>query len=327
VVVEAWAELRGLPVAPAEDAGLINETFVVGIPPAYVLQRVNAMFSVRVQEDIEAVTSWLAAQGLPTPRLVRTTTGALQDERPDGVWRVLTFIPGVTHHRIARASLAEAAGALVARFHRAVDTLEWAYRNVRPGAHDTPAHMARLAAVSPRMDGPAAALAAQILEAWRTIGPLPATPPRHAHGDLKISNLRFTPDGDGICLLDLDTLALHPLEVELGDALRSWCNPAGEDNPAPTFDVALLGAAMEGYQRVRRLTPEERAAIVPGTERIALELASRFCRDVAEDRYFGWDRARFVSRAAHNLHRATGQYHLAQDLRARRAEAERAVAG
>ena len=50
------------------------------------------------------------------------------------------------------------------------------------------------------------------------------------HGDPKISNLMFARDSDrGLCLIDLDTLGPMPIALELGDALRSWCNPAAED--------------------------------------------------------------------------------------------------
>ena len=40
----------------------------------------------------------------------------------------------------------------------------------------------------------------------------------------------FAHDADrALCLIDLDTLAHMPVALELGDALRSWCNPATED--------------------------------------------------------------------------------------------------
>ncbi|WP_324557833.1 phosphotransferase, partial [Accumulibacter sp.] len=81
-------------------------------------------------------------------------------------------------------------------------------------------------------------------------------PRRICHGDLKLNNLRFAPrDADpavpprGVCLLDLDTLAELPLAFELGDALRSWYNPAatGEDQLRTRFDLELLEQALHGY--------------------------------------------------------------------------------
>jgi hypothetical protein len=325
VIPAAWASLDGLPIGETSDAGLINRTLIAGDPPQFVVQRVSPIFAPSVHDDIEAVTAHLAACGMVTPRLVRTDTGSLYALDDDaGVWRVLTYVPGRTVHRLADPALAVEAGALVARFHDATDSLDWSYQHVRPGSHDTVRHMARLeAAFAEPGDAMGKDVAEQIVDAWRRFdGPLDL-PLRHAHGDLKISNLRFDAAGRGVCLLDLDTLSLQSLDVELGDALRSWCNPVGEDSPETRFDPTLFAAAMQGYRSVRELGTAEAAGVVSGTERIALELASRFCRDVREDCYFGWNADRFPTRRAHNLFRAVGQLKLARSAREQRGEMER----
>jgi len=320
-VGEAWSTLRGAALEDCADAGLINHTWLVGAPPRYVVQRVNPLFAPSVHEDIEAVTAHLAAHGLDTPRLVRTDAGALCAVAADGAaWRVLTFVPGVTVHKMDGPARAAAAGALVARFHLAVDSLDWQYRHVRPGAHDTALHMAKLEAAV--QGGPALPVAEGILELWRRWPGRLDLPLRHAHGDLKLSNLRFNAEGRGLCLLDLDTLSHQPIDVELGDAWRSWCNPVGEDGTDTRLDRELLAAAVAGYRAVRPQGAEEAGGLVLAVERIALELASRFCRDVVEDCYFGWNSTKFPSRAAHNLHRATGQLNLARSAHAQRAAIE-----
>ena len=82
---------------------------------------------------------------------------------------------------------------------------------------------------------------------------------------------------------------------------------------------------MRGYARMARTGPpvltEEWESIVPGFERIALELAARFARDAMEERYFGWD-PKFGTRGEHNLLRAKGQYSLALAIHNRRQELE-----
>lgn len=332
MIPDAWGALRGEPVRPAEDGGLINVTWYVGEPVRWVVQKLHPAFAASVHEDIEAVTAHLAARGMVTPRLVRTDAGGLCVDGPEGVFRAMSFVPGRTVHRVSSPALAAEAGALVARFHAAVDDLAWDYRHVRPGAHDTPKHMARLEAGLADTPTDADSIAARavaegILEAWRTF-PMAALPNRHCHGDLKISNLRFEAGNDhGVCLLDLDTLAALPLDVELGDAFRSWCNPKGEDDTDTYFDLAIFEAAVRGYSSVRALSAEERDALPGAAERIALELASRFCNDVWADSYFGWNKARFPSRRAHNLFRAQGQLSLARSARAQRAEAARILRG
>jgi Ser/Thr protein kinase RdoA (MazF antagonist) len=158
-------------------------------------------------------------------------------------------------------------------------------------------------------------VADRILAAWQSWEGDEESPARHAHGDLKISNLRFSEDGQGLCLLDLDTLGKMSLEVELGDALRSWCNPVGEDSLDTYFDGGLFDAALRGYGSLRPLSDAQKDAIAGGVERICFELAARFCRDVWEDSYFGWNSERFPSRPAHNLYRAKGQLALGLSVR------------
>ena len=310
----AWRCLRGEPIFAAPDAGLINHTWLSGAPPKFVVQRVNPLFAPSVHEDIEAVTAHLSAHGMVTPRLVRTDAGGLCSVAGDGAaWRVFDFLPGRTHHRVSSPKLAYEAATLVGRFHTTMDSLQWDYRHVRSGAHDTVLHMHRLD--SAVHGGEPRAIADGILELWRTWEGSLDLPLRHCHGDLKISNLRFTEDGKAICLLDLDTLSRLSLDVELGDAWRSWCNPVGEDGVETFVDLEVLAAAITGYRAVVALPAELRAGLAGALERIALELAARFCRDAVEDNYFGWNAERFPTRVAHNLFRAAGQLNLARSAR------------
>jgi len=315
------------------SGGLINATYAVrveGVPVA-VVQRLHPIFDAKVNLDIEAVTTHLAARGLVTPRLLRT-----RDDRAwvvdDGrVWRALSWVDGVTVHRVPDLAWAEAGGALVGRFHRAVADLRHDYAFARAGVHDTAAHLARLAehAADPR-EPEAAELAAEILAAAATLPELPRTPLRHCHGDLKISNLLFATDPvRGTCLVDLDTLGLGTMAFELGDAMRSWCNPQGEDVGRVTFDLPIFAAAIRGFRAVadELVSADERTSVVVGLETVCVELAARFAVDVFRDEYFGWDPERFPSRRAHNLVRARGQLALGLAVRAARADALDAVHG
>src|SRR5262249_23698117 len=140
-------------------------------------------------------------------------------------------------------------------------------------------------------------------------------PTRITHGDLKISNVLFH-EGKARALLDLDTLGRQTLAYELGDALRSWCNPLGEDVENTRFNRDIFTATIRGYASEARdlVSQAEIDSIVPGYQTICVELAARFCVDAFEDRYFGWDPKRFPSRREHNRVRATGQLALAQQV-------------
>jgi len=222
----------------------------------------------------------------------------------------------------------------VARFHAALADLRHTFHFERAGVHDTARHLARLAdALSthrahPRFDT-LAPLTEAILEHASGLPRLGPLPTRVVHGDLKISNLLFAPSlREARALIDLDTLGHGTVATELGDALRSWCNPRGESVEAAEVDVGLFAAAIQGYARGShgRLTTAEVGALRPGMEIIATELAARFCVDAFEDRYFGWDAARFPSRSEHNRVRALSQLALARSVRARTDALDAAVA-
>ena len=201
--------------------------------------------------------------------------------------------------------------------------------------HDTAAHLARLEAVlgaAPLADADQARLAPlaqEILAEAGRLPPLGALPRRITHGDLKLSNVVFADASasEARALIDLDTLGRLSLAYELGDAWRSWCNPLGEDVEATRFDLEVFAAGVSGYARGARglLAGEEAEALVPGVITVCVELAARFCVDAFEDRYFGWDPARFPSRREHNRVRATGQLGLARSVLAARSAAETVV--
>lgn len=314
-----WAPDQIEPLA----GGLINQTYLVrAAAPIAVLQRLHPVFGPAVNLDIEAVTTHLAARGLETPKLVRTLDGQAWLEHEGAVWRALTFVEGETVHRVPDPAWAEAGGALVGRFHRAVADLQHRYHFARAGVHDTAAHLAKLRAhVAAGADPEAAELGAEILAC--ALPPLPPQPVRHVHGDLKISNLLFRRAPlRAVALVDLDTLAMGTMAFELGDALRSWCNPHGEDAGHVHFELPIFAAAIAGFrgEADRLVTPDEKTAIVTGLQTVCIELAARFTVDVFEDRYFGWDPARFPSRRAHNLVRARGQLALGRQVAAARSD-------
>ncbi len=314
--------------------GLINRTYAVrgadGAPVA-VAQRLHPIFDPAVNLDIDAITARLAAAGLETPRPLRTREGWLWVATDGGIWRLLTWIDGVTIHRVTDPAQAAGAGEQVGAFHRALDGFAHEYAFARAGVHDTARHLARMragaaAAAADAALADAVALAAEIDDAAAGLAPLPALPLRHCHGDLKISNVLFAP-GPGWrarCLIDLDTMGRQSIAFELGDGLRSWCNPAGEDTTTPQFDPAILEAALRGYAAGARglLGAGEIAAIVPGLATCCIELAARFCADVFADEYFGWDATRFASRREHNLVRARGQLALGRQVLASAPQAQ-----
>ena len=317
------------------DGGLINKTWWIlgdGDRKIAVLQQLNTkIFRPEVHLDIEAATSAIAEAGIETPRLVRTRSGSLWHTAADGaVYRALTVVGDRTVHKLTDPNDARSAGRLIARVHRALRELPWEFRMVRPGVHDTAKHFAKLRGTlqthrGHRLYAEVAPLAEEILAGWAP-SPRGELPSRVVHGDLKISNVRFR-GPEAVALVDLDTFQRSTLDIELGDAMRSWCNPLREDSLDARFNLSLFRAAMEGYAQGAGgdVSEDEWALVVTGIERIALELASRFAEDALSEQYFGFD-PKYGGRGEHNLARAKGQAALARSVRAQRSEALEALA-
>lgn len=330
-VLEAWTSLA---VEPAPfGTGLINTTLrgtIEGQP--VVLQRLHPVFGPSVHEDIEAVTRHLAARGRETPRLIPTRSGALYALDDEGrPWRAQSLVPDAHSFDKLSADQVFEAGRLVADFHVALADLEHRYAHVRPGVHDLPfRERALVEAIAAhgehRLHSEVVALARRV-EALRSATVAPeGLPRRHAHGDLKASNLLFDrATRRGRCLVDLDTLAEMVWPFEIGDALRSWCNPHGEDVTEARIDSSAFAAALTGYAEGAQglgLASREYGLAARGVLTIAVELAMRFLCDALEERYFGFDATRFERRGEHNLLRARGQLSLAEDIGRRLDELE-----
>lgn len=332
-VLAAWEGLVGAEVRPL-GTGLINATFLaIGAGRPLVLQRLHQSFDANVNVDLDTVTTLLHKRGLTTPRLVKTKEKAREVIDADGhLWRAQTYVPGQAFDKLQSTEHATEAGALVAEFHAALFDAHVDYKKERRHAHNTASHLRFLQATLERQQDhrlydDVAPLAAAVVAGLDPLPDFSDLPERHAHGDLKISNLLFDDKGHGLCLVDLDTLAPMVWPHEMGDAFRSWCNRGGEDHESATFDLSLFRASLEGYARQggAAITDEERAQLVEGIRTICLELSARFLADALNETYFGWDPDRFPTRADHNLVRGRGQLALAQDLDAKRSAAEDCV--
>ncbi len=330
-VLGHWSGLASGHLEPLEG-GLINLTFRVTAPGGsrYVLQRLNPIFDGSLHLDMEAVTAHLARRGVTTPRLVPTSTGDLWVEAKGMVWRLQTLLPGRTVHRVTSSAVARSAGVLLGRFHAALSDLDHDFHFVR-NPHGLQMHARRLEdalAEWPhhRLYEQIAPLAEELLSMAEGQPNLSSLPRRITHGDPKISNILFLPPPDlAHALVDLDTLGRLDLPTELGDALRSWCNPAGEDSDHARLDLETFEAALDGYGAAAGSLPtaEEAELFVAGLLVVCVELACRFAADGLQERYFGWDPSRHPTRGHHNLHRARQQLELARSVVKQRARAEK----
>ena len=151
-----------------------------------------------------------------------------------------------------------------------------------------------------------------VLEAARARGELRQRP---IHGDPKINNVMIDDaTGQAVGLIDLDTVKPGLVHYDIGDCLRSCCNPAGEEAKLPEeahFDLALCEAILTGYLSVASafLSDWDLHYLPDCIRLIPLELGLRFLTDHLEgDVYFR------STGSGHNLHRAAVQFQLTRSI-------------
>jgi Ser/Thr protein kinase RdoA (MazF antagonist) len=323
--------------------GNINKTYLVtpenGQGEPFVLQQLNTAVFKRpdlVMRNIRAIARHLEARATggalarrwEVPHVRLTREGADHWQAEDGsYWRALRFIePSRTVDTVRDPELAREVGVALGTFHALLSDLPVEeLADTLPGFHIAPeylAHYDRVASSSTDSLSAEEAWCARfveehrdwvpVLERARERGLLRVRP---IHGDPKVNNILFDhASGRAVALVDLDTVKPGLVQYDIGDCMRSSCNPDGEETERwqdVRFDPELAKALLEGYLEVARGFFEEADFdFLPDSFRlIAFELGLRFFADhLAGDVYFK------VSRHGQNLARALVQFRLAESV-------------
>ena len=335
--------------------GNINDTFLAVYRNTFtetqvVLQRVNkAVFPIpeAIMANMHAITLHChekleadSAAGRDDrvwqmPRIIKTKDGGdfTTDENGD-VWRVITRI--LSAHAFDSAQSPEHAlecGAALGHFHYLISDMDPAsIEDPLPGFHITSGYLRQYDETlnDPRANEilnasmEAKRLARYIeerrdfavsLEKAEARGELKK---RMFHGDPKVNNIMiddFT--GKGTAMIDLDTVSPGLVQIDVGDAVRSICNPAGEEElnlGKVTFDETLFQAFMKGYMKEAGafMDDADRAWLYDAVRLLPFELGLRFFQDyLAGDKYFK------VRQPGQNLNRARVQFRLCEAIEAR----------
>jgi Ser/Thr protein kinase RdoA (MazF antagonist) len=165
---------------------------------------------------------------------------------------------------------------------------------------------------------------AYVLEDAREQGKLQV---RAMHGDPKVNNVMIEEStGRAISLVDLDTVKPGLIHYDIGDCMRSGCNPLGEETEnweAVRFDPETGSAILEGYLAQARafLTTSDYEYLFDSIRLLAFELGIRFLADhLAGNTYFK------VKHPRHNLQRALVQFKLTESIEDHEADIRNIIA-
>ena len=326
-------------------SGHINDTFCVHTQPGeepcrrFILQRISSAafhHPDQVMSNIAGVTSYLGkaiaeAGGDPsreTMTVLPTRDGkSFYSDSEGGAWRVYPFIEGTVCLQAAETpELFAASARTFGRFQRMLkdypaDTL---YETI-PHFHDTEDRLAKLKAaveadvmgrvkdVQPELDfdWKREADCSVALQALRD-GKLPL---RVTHNDTKLNNVLIDRDsGEGICVIDLDTVMPGLSINDFGDSIRFGANHSAEDErdlSKVNFDISLYEVYTQGFLEGAdgALTQAELDYLPWGAKLMTLECGIRFLTDYLDgDHYFR------IHREGQNLDRCRTQFKLVADM-------------
>lgn len=312
-----------------------------------ILQRVNKKVFSRpewIMRNMRRVTEHLSAcigeSGMQNgrewgfPQIIPCVDGEDYYVDPDGdFWRAMTMIEAsASYETVKNAEHALEAGCVLGCFHRLLAGLCIDdFFDTLPGFHVCPLYLEQYDSVlksdagrARRSANPEVLRLHKYVDARRgMVAALEDAVARREletrliHGDPKVDNIMiddFT--GKGIGIIDLDTVKPGLIHYDFGDALRSLCNPAGEDASHLKdvyFDVELCEAFVRGYLSEARafLTDADLRYLYASVRLLPFELGLRFLGDyLAGNVYF---KVRFEE---HNLNRARVQFKLCESIEA-----------
>jgi len=151
-------------------------------------------------------------------------------------------------------------------------------------------------------------------------------PLKVTHNDTKLNNIIMNPEtGEGLCVIDLDTVMPGSMLYDFGDAIRFGAASAAEDETdldKVYVNVDMFEAFAKGF--VDGLggsaTTDEILAFPDAARIITLEIGMRFLTDYLDgDVYFR------TEYAEHNLDRARNQFKLVADIESKLSELNKIV--
>jgi Ser/Thr protein kinase RdoA (MazF antagonist) len=142
---------------------------------------------------------------------------------------------------------------------------------------------------------------------------------RVTHHDTKISNVLFNANGDGMCVIDLDTIMPGFFISDVGDMMRTYLSPANEEEKDFTnieIREDYFRGIVQGYAKAMsdKLTYAEKELFTYSGAFLVYMQALRFLTDyLNNDIYYG---AKYEE---HNLTRAGNQVELLRRMEEKKA--------
>ena len=321
-------------------SGHINDSYCAvfqqnGKEMRYIVQRMNHHIfknPVALMENVERVTAHLAQQlngQSDSDRRVLSLIPARDGrawymDEGGNYWRAYRFIENArSYDAVETAQQAYQAGRAFGLFQQMLAGLPAPrLHDTIPDFHNTTKRFEALQqAITADVANRAALAKAEIdfaLKHESIVGVLMAAnlPERVTHNDTKFNNVLLDDaTGEGICVIDLDTVMPGLAAYDFGDMVRTTTSPAMEDErdlSKVEMNFSMFEALVRGYLEAAGtfLTNAEKRHLAFSGKLITFEIGVRFLTDyLTGDTYFK------VHREGHNLDRCRTQFKLVESHR------------
>ncbi|MEY3499309.1 MAG: hypothetical protein RL308_978 [Bacteroidota bacterium] len=318
-------------------SGHINDTYLIKTKkkPFFVLQRINhgvfkdvpglienkVAISHHIQEKLKGLSK--KKQKRRVLAFAKTNLGAsyLKDEE-DNYWNLMYFIDdSVTFETVNNEEIAYEGGRLSGQFLTLTSDFDASKLvEVIPKFHDMSFRYSQFEealkiASKQRLENAKVQIQLvkdlkaemHIIQGLKESGAINI---RVTHNDTKISNVLFNKKNKGLCVIDTDTVMPGIVHYDFGDAIRTICNTAAEDETnleLVEFKIEYYKAYTEGFLKKMGpfLSPIELKYLPLGAKTMIFIMALRFLTD-----YFNGDVYYKTKYPEHNFDRAKNQFKL-----------------
>jgi hypothetical protein len=336
--------------AASHGNGHINDTYAVvfgrdGTSARFIVQRVNHnIFNnpVALMDNVQRVTSHLEKKIAGHPDYFRRVLtliptregGSFYRDEEGNHWRVYNFIEKArTYDTVESPKQAFESAKTFGQFQKLLADLPAPrLQDTIPDFHHTPRRFGALEKAIEADAADRAVLAGPEIEfalkrkAICSVVLDANLPERVTHNDTKLNNVMLEDvTGEGICVIDLDTVMPGLVLYDFGDMVRTTTSPAREDErdlSKVTMQFPMFEALVRGYlaSASEFLTARERQFLAFSAKLITFEIGIRFLTDfLAGDTYFK------VHRDGHNLDRCRTQFKLVESIEQQEEQMSRLV--
>ena len=342
-IISKFVKVKNIANITKFDSGHINDTYLIKTDDlkhsGFVLQKINHNIFRNIEglmNNIVLITDHLkskfkdySVEEIERKVLIfyKTTEGKFYYQDTNGnYWRCCKYIENsITYDKIENELIAYKGGKIIGEFMNQLSDfdanilietipkfhdLEWRWENFE---NSIAANLSKRVSNVPIEISVAKEKYPELVQITKLMksGLLPL---RVTHNDTKFNNILFSNEKEALCLIDLDTVMPGSLLHDFGDAIRTSCNTADEDEKDLTkislnltsfkhFTYGFLETAF-GF-----ITKSEKDLLVTSTKFMTFIMGLRFLTD-----YLDGDKYYKTNFSDHNLVRCRAQFKLLSSI-------------